>query len=64
MATPDTYVGQFTIHYGPATMIGGLCNIKAPASTNKAPAFKTLSPNGELVKQVYRDDDGNIFDRK
>lgn len=63
MATPDTYVGQFRVHYGPATIVGGLMNIKAP-STNKAPTFKTLSPNGDPVKQVYRDDEGNVFEKK
>lgn len=53
-----TYVSQFTIHLGPATTTGQLTPVKAP---DRTPKFKLVTPEGDPVTQLYRDDDGNLY---
>lgn len=54
------YVDTFTIELGPASTKGTLVGVRG-SGTSK-PTFKYVSPSGDPVKQVYRDEAGNVFD--
>lgn len=55
------YASQVTMHFGNATVTGGLYPIRAAAST--APKFKLATPDGKPVDQVYRDEDGKVWEK-
>lgn len=58
MAKVKSYVSDFVIRFGPATTHGRLAPVKLPS---KEPKFKYCTPEGKAVKQVYTDDDSNIW---
>lgn len=54
------YCSQLTMHYGTATVTGELVPIRAVATK---PEYKYITPGGLPVDQVYRDEDGNIWEK-
>ena len=56
-----SYVSAFVIHIGPATVAGRLVGIRNPEPKEEKTSL--VSPAGEVVKQVYRTDLGEIFER-
>jgi len=60
MAGPKAYASQVTVHFGSATVIGGLYPIR---STPSVPKFKLATPDSKPVEQVYRDEDGKIWEK-
>lgn len=59
-AKVKAYVSQLTIHFGNTTTVGALYPIRA---VSKAPKFKFATPDGKEVAQVYRDEDGKLWDK-
>lgn len=56
-----SYVSEFTIHCGPATVRGKLVPVRMP---DRKPQLHYCTPDGEPVKQVYRAPDGQFYDRE
>lgn len=54
------YVSQLTMHFGSATVTGSLVPVRAVATR---PEYKLISPDGKPVEQVYRDEDGKIWEK-
>lgn len=54
------YVSQLTMHFGSATVTGSLLPIRA---VSKKPEYKLISPTSKPVEQVYRDEDGKIWEK-
>jgi hypothetical protein len=54
------YASQVTMHFGNSTVTGGLYPIRATAKT---PKFKLSTPDGKPVDQVYRDEDGKVWEK-
>ena len=53
------YVGQLTVHFGPATTTGSLLPVQGP---DRSPDIKLCTPDGRPVKQVYKDDNGTFYE--
>ena len=51
VATPKTYISNFSIRLGPFAVTGKLVNVKAPE--DKDAKFKYMTPAGKPVKQFY-----------
>ena len=63
MAKITKYVSDLTLRLGPITTTGGLTGVRMSAKKASKPQFKSVSPEGQPVKQVYQDDSGNIFQK-
>lgn len=60
MAGPKAYASQVTLHFGSATVTGALYPIRKTSTT---PKFKLATPDAKPVEQVYRDEDGKIWEK-
>jgi hypothetical protein len=56
-----SYASEVTLHFGPATVRGKLVPIRMP---ERKPQLHYCTADGKPVKQVYQDDDGNVFGRE
>ena len=63
MAKITKWVSDLTLRLGPIQTTGALTGVRMPAAKTKKPQFKSVSPDGKPVKQVYQDDTGNIFQK-
>ena len=59
----NKWVADLTLRLGPITVNGYLSGVRMSATKAKKPTFKSVSPAGKPVKQVYQDDDGNVFQK-
>lgn len=63
MAKITKYVNDLTLRIGPLSTTGYLTGVRKSAAKSGKVTFKSTSPTGEAVKQVYQDADGNIFNK-
>ena len=61
MAVVRSYASSVTMRLGVATTVGRLAPIRA--SRSKKLDFKLCTPDAKPVRQVYIDDDGNIYEK-
>ena len=60
MAGPKAYASQVTIHFGNCTTTGALYPVRTTSTT---PKFKLATPDAKPVEQVYRDEDGKVWEK-
>lgn len=61
MAALKSYVSEFTMHFGPATVRGKLVPVRMPS---RKPQLHYCTADGQPVKQVYQAPDGAVYGRE